>query len=369
MDEAKFRKLISGEKKSFAAKLARGVLYICSFFYGTVVWFRNFSYDVKWLRAQKSDCAVVSVGNITAGGTGKTPVVAYIANWFERKGFSVVIVSRGYHQLAESVNDEKLVLDRLCPGIPHILNKNRVEAAKQAIEEYDAEVVVLDDAFQHRRIYRDLNLVLLDLSAPFGYDYLLPRGLLREHPEGLKRADLVMLTRVNQTERGLVTEVQQKQQSFRQASATTRQEKDDLAAVEVSFPPERFLNASGVSTELDKLQLAPVAAFCGIGNPEAFRQSLEKLGLEVAYFRAFPDHHHYREEELDEVAHDAKQAGCSQILTTLKDLVKIEKDKWGKLSLWAVTTGIDFEKGRELLDDKLEDVAHLIREKRDEAKA
>ncbi|MAT16610.1 MAG: tetraacyldisaccharide 4'-kinase [Planctomyces sp.] len=359
MDEAKFRNLISGEAKGFVPSLSRGLLYAASFLYGTGVWFRNFSYDVNWFKSHHAACAVVSVGNLTAGGTGKTPVVSYIANWFDRKGFRVVIISRGYHQLEEAVNDEKLVLDRLCPGIPHILNKNRVEAVQQAIDEYDAEVVILDDAFQHRRLARDLDLVLLDMSTPFGYDFLLPRGLLREHPEGLQRADLVLLTRVNQASPERVEEVQAALQQIR--AAAKGREDEDFTAVEVSFPPERFLSASGVSIEIDKLRESPVAAFCGIGNPEAFRQSLVKLGLDVGYFRAFPDHHHYSEEDLDAVADAAKAENCLNLLTTLKDLVKIEKDKWAKLPLWAVTTGISFDHGRELLDDRLQQIADGIR--------
>ncbi|MCA9040144.1 MAG: tetraacyldisaccharide 4'-kinase [Planctomycetaceae bacterium] len=191
MDEAKFRKLISGETTGLGAMLSRGLLYFCSFIYGSIIWIRNLSYDIKWLKTHETDCVVISIGNLTTGGTGKTPVVSYVANWFDREGYDVVIISRGYHQLEDDVNDEKLVLEKLCPGIPHILNKNRVEAVQQAIAEFDADVVVLDDAFQHRRLARDLDIVLLDMSAPFGFDFLLPRGMLREHPDGLNRADLV----------------------------------------------------------------------------------------------------------------------------------------------------------------------------------
>ncbi|MEZ6046680.1 MAG: tetraacyldisaccharide 4'-kinase [Planctomycetaceae bacterium] len=364
MDEAKFRQLISGETKGFGATLSRWLLYVCSFVYGTVIWIRNICYDIKWFKPFEANCVVVSIGNLTTGGTGKTPVVSYVANWFEREGFDVVIISRGYHQLEDNVNDEKLVLEKLCPGIPHILNKNRVEAVKEAIEEFDADVVVLDDAFQHRRLARDLDIVLLDMSSPFGYDFLLPRGMLREHPDGLQRAGLVMLTRVNQASEEELEEVQQQQRLLRDPKST--EDDDDLLTVEVSFPPERFINSRGASVDLEKLREEQIAAFCGIGNPDAFLQSLENLELEVAYFQAFPDHHHYSEEELDRVAEAAREAGCTHLLTTLKDLVKIEKNRWDNLPLWAVATGIEFENGQELLDDKLEDLADLIHKQREE---
>lgn len=368
MDHAAFRKLISGEKKGAAAALGRLGLLPLSWIYGSVVAFRNFCWDVGWLTPAKPACPVISVGNLTAGGTGKTPVVSYLANWFQHQNIKVVLVSRGYKQLEKDVNDEKLVLDRLCPGVPHILNKNRVKAVQQAVEQYGAEVVVLDDGFQHRRLGRTLDLVLLDMSAPWGHGHVLPRGMLREGKRGLRRADLVLLTRVDQAEPEEITEVQLEQKRIRPRAKVRRKKKKlkryQNEALEVSFPPESLLNASGESITLNQYQGKAVGAFCGIGNPEAFKDSLVELGLDVVYFKPFPDHHHYFDAELTEVVTQTRNAGGELLLTTLKDLVKIEKDTWKKLPLWSVTTGIHFEANRDLLDEQLEELAEKILEER-----
>ncbi|MCA9040145.1 MAG: tetraacyldisaccharide 4'-kinase [Planctomycetaceae bacterium] len=173
----------------------------------------------------------------------------------------------------------------------------------------------------------------------------------------------MLLTRVNQATEEQVEEVQKQQRLLRDPALT--QDEEDLLAVEVSFPPERFINSRGASIDLEKLREETVAVFCGIGNSEAFRESLENLELEIGYFQAFPDHHHYHEEELDAIAESAREAGCKHLLTTLKDLVKIEKTRWDNIPLWAVTTGIEFENGQELLDEKLEDLTDLIHKQRD----
>ena len=126
---------------------------------------------------------VVIIGNITVGGTGKTPFVAWLANWFHDNEVRVTILSRGYRSVSGDVNDEKMVLDQLCPDVPHVQNPNRVEAAITARRDHAAQLLILDDGYQHRRLSRDLDIVLIDAINPWGYGALLPRGLLREPME------------------------------------------------------------------------------------------------------------------------------------------------------------------------------------------
>ena len=140
---------------------------------------------------------VVSVGNITLGGTGKTPLVRWIVQWFRDRGIPVAIVSRGYGAQSGDANDEALELRRLLPDVPHIQNPDRVAAARQAVAEFGCRAIVLDDGFQHRRIGRDFDIVLLDALAPFGFGHVFPRGTLREPIEGLRRADAVVLSRAD----------------------------------------------------------------------------------------------------------------------------------------------------------------------------
>lgn len=347
MDEAAFRELIVGQRRGFLPSVGRGALQSLSLFYGGAVRARNRAYDVRLLRAQRAAVPVVSVGNITAGGTGKTPFVAWLAGWFRQRNMRVALLSRGYRALPGAVNDEKLVLDRLCPGVPHWQSPDRVASARAACAEHGAQVLILDDGFQHRRLARDLEIVLIDALNPWGYGYLLPRGLLREPLSGLRRADVIVLTRVDQ------------------CSDTARQEiltriraiHPRADVVEAAYPPQALVNAAGESQPLDALAAAPVAAFCGIGNPSAFRQMLTERGLAAESFTPFPDHHHYTADELERLGHSAWQAGAAVILTTEKDLVKINRTDLGGCPLWAVRIGTELRSGREALERRLEALA------------
>ncbi len=186
--------LISGQTPGLAAAVQRLGLYLASLFYGLGVRLRNAGYSLGWLRAQRVAAPVVSVGNLTVGGTGKTPAVEYVARYYRRQDRRVAILSRGYGS-AGGHNDEALVLFANLNDVPHLQDADRVRSAHIALEELESEVLVLDDGFQHRRLVRDLDLVLIDATNPWGHGYLLPRGLLREPIRGLRRADLVLLER------------------------------------------------------------------------------------------------------------------------------------------------------------------------------
>ena len=352
MDETAFRELISGNRRGIVASLLRFGLRILSPLYGLGVGVRNRCFDFRLKPIHKAPAPVVSVGNITTGGTGKTPFVAYLAHWFREKNVRVVLLSRGYRAQPGEANDEKLVLDQLCPGVPHLQNPNRVESARHACREHHAEVLILDDGFQHRRLARDLDIVLIDALNPWGYGHLLPRGLLREPPSSLRRANLVVLTRADQCSQQRKQEIIDRIQSLR----------SDSAHVEVAYLPQRLIDSRGETAPLDSLVGKRVTAFCGIGNPHSFQQMLTEAGflLEPESFRAFPDHHHYTPEELTSLGLSASHHQSDAILTTQKDLVKIHAANLAGCPLWSVQIGTTIRHGNDLLERQLEAVLSSV---------
>ncbi len=310
----------------------RAALSIASLVYGIEVRRRNRRFD-SGSGVQRADVPVISVGNLTAGGTGKTPVVAMLGNYFRRWGVNVAILSRGYRSHDASANDEALVLERLCP-VPHVQQPDRVAGAARAIAVFGSELLILDDGFQHRRLARDLDIVLIDATNPFGYGHLLPRGLLREPLDALKRADLVLLTRADCVTRSARAEI-----VARVSGAAAH-----VPIVDVAFPPVRLVNASGEKRTLESLDEVPTLAFCGIGNPGGFAATLAAARIRPAEIVPFRDHHHYSESDLMRLSQRARALGAAAAVTTLKDLVKLREDRLPRPSdvpLWAVETGCE----------------------------
>ncbi len=341
--------LISGRDTGLWTGPARALLTVLAGGYGIGVRCRNFAFDRGWKRVHRAPVPVISVGNLTAGGTGKTPFVAYLANWFREQNVRVGLLSRGYRAHSDQGNDEKLVLDRLCPNVPHLQNPNRVESAQQAVSEHGCQLLLLDDGFQHRRLARDLDIVLIDALNPWGYGNLLPRGLLREPMSGLRRADLVVLTRADQCS-------SEQRQHIREQIAAVRQSDE---CVEVAFRPTSLVNSVGETQELAACHGQEIMAFCGIGNPRAFRQTLNDAGLKVASLQAFADHHHYSASDLNELAQAAERSNVATVMTTLKDLVKIDRVQLSHCPLWAVNIEAEVVIGDDWLDRRLEHVLAL----------
>jgi tetraacyldisaccharide 4'-kinase len=340
-----YRDLISGSRRGALASAARFGLRAASLFYAAGVSIRNRSFESGVLRTYRAPVPVVSIGNLTAGGTGKTPMVAAVVDWFTARGIRPVILSRGYHSLHDTANDEKLVLDQLCPGVVHLQSPKRVRSATEACRTHLAEVLILDDGFQHRRLARDLDIVLIDALDPWGAGHLLPRGLLREPRSALKRADLVILTRADQCAPGQKAEV----------LAEICAEWPGQVPVEVVFEPVGLVNAAGEMASTDSLPDA-VAAFCGIGNPEGFRRTLQGLRIErrLAGFRAFPDHHHYTSSDLADLEYWAKSHGAGSLITTQKDLVKIPRKDLSGLPVWALMIRAQITAGQNEIDARLQ---------------
>lgn len=326
MDEASFKAIISGKRRGLSASLLRSLLAAASFPYGLGIGLRNAAFDRGWKRSHAAGVPVISIGNVTTGGTGKTPFVAYVVNWLVQHGRRPAILSRGYRSLDGQANDEKLVLDRLCPGVPHIQNPDRVAGARTAIEQHSADALVLDDAFQHRRLARDLDIVLIDALNPWGYGHLLPRGLLREPLNALRRAGVIVVTRCDQAAPAQIRDI----------AARVRDVGCIAPIVETAFPATQLVSHADAPRPLQDMRGRRVVGFCGIGNPGAFRLVLESAGMQIASFHAFPDHHHYTPADLDVLCESIRQADAAAVVTTEKDLVKIPSPDLAGWPLYAL---------------------------------
>lgn len=294
---------------------------------------------------------VVSIGNLTVGGTGKTPCVEYVARFYRDLGRRVAVLSRGYGALAGR-NDEALLLEENLPDVPHLQGPDRTALAEIAVEQLGSEVVVLDDGFQHRRLARDLDVVLLDAMEPWGHGHVLPRGLLRERPQGLRRASMVVLTRCDQAGVDRVNEIRGRVQRMAPGIPTA----------EARHGPCAWLNSAGKSLDPEDLRGRPAVAFCGIGNPEAFRRTLGDLGLEMMDFRIYPDHHSYTRMDVEDLRSWARaQARGGVAVTTQKDLVKLRLAQLGDKELWALRVDLEVGAGRDALDRELRRVLNTGR--------
>jgi tetraacyldisaccharide 4'-kinase len=344
LSDSQFRDLMSGRWKGAAATGMRGVLGALERPYGWAVRRRNWRFDRGIVLPVKVEAPVISVGNLTVGGTGKTPLVAWLARWFLDRQIAVTIISRGYGAVNGRPNDEALELTARLPGVPHLQNPDRTRAATDALRTNPRQVLILDDAFQHRRLARDLDIVLLDALAPFGYGRLLPRGLLREPVESLARAQVVALSRsdaVNEERR-------------REIENTVRTHAPRAVWLELTHRPTRLISAHGELLELATLRGEHIAAFCGIGNPAGFRHTLSSCGLDIAGWLELPDHCPYGERELAQVAKWLAAIDVEYVVCTRKDLVKIPRDKLAGKRLWALDIELEIARGRDEFESLLE---------------
>lgn len=343
LDPGTFRAIISGRRRGPLAALARGVLRVGEAPYAWFMRRRNRGYDLGRRPSFAAAVPVVCVGNLTLGGTGKTPCVEYVAKFFRQQDRRVAILSRGYGA-ERGWNDEALVLEENLPDVPHLQGPNRVELAHAAVEELESEIIVLDDGFQHRRLGRNLDLVLLDTTCPWGHGWLFPRGLMREPPTSLRRANVILLTRCDQVPPETTARLRQQ----------VEQQAPGVPIVETTHQPAAWVNASRQCATLESLKGRPVAGFCGLGNPNAFRRTLEQLGLSVIAWQTYPDHHGYTREDVEALRTWARALPPDVfVATTQKDLVKIGLDEFADKELWALRIELHMRSGREELERQL----------------
>ncbi|MDY3557886.1 tetraacyldisaccharide 4'-kinase [Gemmata sp. JC673] len=337
---------MSGERRGPLAAALRLGLRLASGPYALGVRTRNALFARGWKTVHRATVPVVSVGNLTLGGTGKTPCVEWVARFFRERGVQVTILSRGYGS-STGRNDEALVLEENLPDVPHLQGADRVALAATAVEELEAELLVLDDGFQHRRLHRDLDLVLIDATRPPERDFVFPRGTLREPAGGLRRAGAVLLTRCDQVPAAELDRLRD----------WLGRRVPNVPVASTEHRPIDLVGGDGDTEPLELLRGQTVAAFCGIGNPGAFRHTLESLGATVAEFRTFPDHHAYTAEDVRALTHWATTLPDGAIIaTTQKDWVKLRVPELGGRRLRAVRIGLHFRDGEDAVSEVLERV-------------
>jgi tetraacyldisaccharide 4'-kinase len=335
-----FYKLVSGRQRGLAAAMLRGGLRTLEVPYQFAVALRNFLYDHRIFPVHQFPVPIISVGNLTLGGTGKSPMAAWLCRYFLQQNLRPGLISRGYKKTQENVNDEFLEMAFRFPAISHIQNRDRVAAVKELLQQKSVDVIILDDAFQHRRIARTFDMVILDATAPFGFDHVFPRGTLREPFGGLRRADAAVLSRSN-----LASEAERQKIKDRVLSI-----KPNIIWAETDHVPATLVSIDSSSKCLcdESLELVrgkSALAFCGIGNPPAFQKTLEQCGVHVTDLIAFPDHYHYTAADAGRLLQTAKELGTDLILCTMKDLVKLNRLDVPQLPIQAVSIEIQFTAG------------------------
>jgi len=348
------------------------ILYMVSLGYGGIQKLRWMLYGKNILKSRRLPCKVVSIGNIAVGGTGKTPMTIYVANRIKALGYTVAVLSRGYKGEAEKkgalvsdkktiflgpeiAGDEPFMLACRLEGIPVIVGRDRFAAGMLAVQHFRPDVVVLDDGFQHLRLARDMDFVLLDYIQPFGNSHLLPRGMLREPIASLSRSDACILTRTKMD-----------------SSSASGSAVDRLQTVVPQCPvfssfhtPYYYTIPAATKAPFDRLSKQPCAddfnfltgrsvmAFSGIARNDDFRQTIEALNCIKTGFLEFPDHHRYSEKDISIITQAAKKATAEILVTTEKDYARIAADTVWPLDLVVIGVRISFGEEEQRFDDFL----------------
>lgn len=317
-------RIMRGEATGPGARIARGLMSIAEPAYASVVKLRNWMFDAGIRKPHRLPRPVISIGNLTTGGTGKTPLVSHVIRHLVAQGHHPAVLMRGYKSVDGKSDEAQELIESF--GVAAIdkafviANPRRYEAGLKAIADHpEIDVFVLDDGFQHRQLHRQLNIVLLSATDPFGLDHVLPRGLLREPIEGLQRADLVIITRSDLVDEAALAKIQSRVRSAG-CKATICQARHRLTGL-------RSVGCSAGSKPdmpLDFLRTEKFFAFAGIGQPKALESQLRRLaGDHLVGVKWLEDHHPYTEADYHQIAAEAASLGATHLLTTEKDFVKL----------------------------------------------
>lgn len=323
------------------------VLLPLSVLFTLVSFLRAKLYDLGFLESLSVSSKVICVGNLTSGGTGKTPIIRWLAQEISRKGKKVAVLSRGYKRSSEKIlkvnpmsaevakfGDEPLQLSKQLKGISIYVGANRVKAARQIISEESPDVILMDDGFQHRRLRRDLDFVVMDATQPLWHYWPLPLGFGREGRWALKRASAVVLTKSN----------------LASVSDIEKLNLDDLKTLEFSSEIVRCRTLDGEIWNLERLQGERVALLSAIGNPASFEKQVRGNGIEVVYHKSFPDHHQFKIWDINKFLSQAEKAGSEKILVTEKDAVKLTEFNFPKDKVLVAELEVEMKNGREEFD-------------------
>jgi len=312
LNQDSYRNLVSRQSGGLFNWLLLVLLRAVSMLYAIGICVRNLCYDKGWLKTRGVSVPVISIGNITTGGTGKTPLVIWMCKLLHEKGKACAILTRGYKAEQGKLTDEPAILAKLCPDAKIVINSDRFAGAVKATEELGAEVLVMDDGFQHRRLRRNLDILAVDAMCPFGYSRLLPAGLLREPVISIRRADAVVITRFNRV-------------SHEKTEELKKQIECISPGIVVAMAVHKNLEAKlikGQSLSIDELREKKIFAFCGIGNPKGFLDQLNDYGLTIVGSKVYNDHYQYCEMDVSDIYQEAVFLGADLILSTQKDWVK-----------------------------------------------
>lgn len=329
---------ITAKQPGFFTTLFRILLTPFSWLYGIIVWIRNFCFNVGWYKQEKLPCSVISIGNIVVGGTGKTPAVASIARLLRDTDYKVAVLLRGYGRKSKKAisivsdgenrlctrmesGDEADLLARQLTDIPIVVGKNRFLAGRATLDQFQSSIIILDDGFQHRQLARDIDILTIDVTQPYGTGALLPTGTLREPISSIQRADIILLTRTDVPNIQIDDLIDKLQRLFpRTPIFKSIHQPKSLYWLN---NPNNTTNTSQ-SIPINDLNGKNILAVCGIGNPTAFVATLEEQGPDKVKLLAFPDHHVYTESDHLKIEQKMKLVDAEWVVTTQKDEQKLK---------------------------------------------
>ena len=287
------------------------VLLLLSFLYGLIIRSMILFCLIDPIRL---NCKIISIGNITLGGTGKTSLVELIARILKSKGFRIALLSRGYNRRSlDSLGDEPDMLFNALKDVPVIVGKNRIKNSHRAIKEYGIDTLILDDAMQQWRIKKDIEIITIDSVLPFGNKHMIPRGILREPLSSLKRADVFILTKTNFSSN-----------LDNLKEALIRINPKALVFDSIHMPTSiYFVHKPQELLDIDYIKNKKVALFSGIGDPDSFAKSIINLGADIRLDLRFTDHYNYSQKDLDKIIAVSKENLTDIIITTQKDAARI----------------------------------------------
>ncbi|MDY4696663.1 tetraacyldisaccharide 4'-kinase [Selenomonas sp. WCA-380-WT-3B 3/] len=350
------------------------ILYVFSKIYAQLVNLKLAGYRIGLFKHRKLSCYVISLGNVTVGGTGKTPTAQRLASDIRDMGYRVVILNRGYrakwhgkigivsdghrlHMSSAQAGDEAFMLAKHLPEVPVLIGAERAVTGQYAIDHFGAEVAILDDGYQHWQLERDMDILLVDAVNVFGNGYILPRGTLREPISHISRADVCLMTKVDQAAEGSCEYIRE----------TVHKYNAQAQIVESIHQPRCFIpladwyaDIAGDGIDIGRMKGRKIMAVSAIGNPASFEQTLSDLGAVILESLRYPDHHDYNMQEMVDILHQAEAMGAEAIVITEKDAVKIPAEvihAGYDIPVYVICVEVNFQQGerefRTLLQQRL----------------